>query len=118
MPQDPIPRRETLLVASTLAATVAFGTAAAPTGANAQAAASTVDTRIGKIDLLMGLPANAEVERRIYDEMDFQRACQGYIWALPIVSMNEWNATACRPTMRSSSRLPPKSRQLLRTARQ
>jgi hypothetical protein len=90
MPQDPITRRETLLAASTLAATVAFGTAAAPVGANAQAAASTVDTRIGKIDLLMGLPANAEVERRIYDEMDFQRACQGYIWALPIVSMNEW----------------------------
>src|SRR5262245_4236120 len=48
-----------------------------------------VDSRIGKIDLVMGLPANAEVERKIYDEMDFQRACQAYIWAVPIVGMNE-----------------------------
>src|SRR5215471_16350344 len=50
----------------------------------------TVDTRIGKIDLTMGLPANAQVEQKIYDEMDFQRACQAYIWATPIVAMNEW----------------------------
>jgi hypothetical protein len=49
-----------------------------------------VDSRIGKIDLVMGLPANAQVEQRIYDEMDFQRACQAYIWALPIVGMNEF----------------------------
>jgi hypothetical protein len=48
-----------------------------------------VDSRIGKIDLVMGLPANAQVEQRIYDEMDFQRACQAYIWALPIVGMND-----------------------------
>jgi hypothetical protein len=50
----------------------------------------TVDTRIGKIDVLMGLPANAQVEQKIYDELDFQRATQAYIWALPIVAMNEW----------------------------
>jgi hypothetical protein len=50
----------------------------------------TVDTRIGKIELLMGLPANAQVEQKIYDELDFQRASQAYIWALPIVAMNEW----------------------------
>src|SRR5262245_18810187 len=52
--------------------------------------AETVDTRIGTIDLRMGLPANAQVEQKIYDEMDFQRACQAYIWALPIVGMHEW----------------------------
>ena len=28
--------------------------------------------------------------QKIYDEMDFQRATQAYIWALPIVAMNEW----------------------------
>ena len=54
------------------------------------ATTGTVDTPIGKIDLLMGLPANAQVEKKIYDEMDFQRACQAYIWATPIVAMNEW----------------------------
>ena len=49
-----------------------------------------LDTRIGKIDLVMGLPANAQVEQKIYDEMDFQRASQAYIWGIPIVGMNEW----------------------------
>jgi hypothetical protein len=58
------------------------------------ATTGTVDTPIGKIDLLMGLPANAQVEKKIYDEMDFQRACQAYIWATPIVAMNEWRACA------------------------
>src|SRR5262245_10787183 len=56
-----------------------------------------VDTRLGKIDLLMGLPANAQVEQRIYDEMDYQRACQAYIWAVPIVGMNEWKRSHLGP---------------------
>src|SRR5262245_39408604 len=56
-----------------------------------------VDTRIGKIGLVMGLPANAEVERKIYDEMDYQRACQAYIWAIPIVAMNEWKRAHLGP---------------------
>jgi len=60
------------------------------TRAENTATTGTVDTPIGKIDLLMGLPANAQVEKKIYDEMDFQRACQAYIWATPIVAMNEW----------------------------
>src|SRR5215510_12984541 len=54
------------------------------------APSSSVNTRIGKIDLAMGLPANTEVEKKLYDEMDFQRACQANIWATPIVAMNEW----------------------------
>jgi hypothetical protein len=38
----------------------------------------------------MGLPATPEIVQKIYDEMDFQRATQAYIWALPIVAFNEW----------------------------
>src|SRR5262245_39100356 len=49
-----------------------------------------VQTPIGDIKLQFGLPANAEEERRIYDQMDFQRATQGYIWAIPFVAMAEW----------------------------
>lgn len=30
------------------------------------------------------MPTKATVEK-LYDEMDFQRACQAYLWALPIV---------------------------------
>src|SRR5262252_3763446 len=58
---------------------------------------STVATRLGKIDLVIGLPANAQVERKIYDEMDYQRACQAYIWAVPIVGMNEWKRSHLGP---------------------
>jgi hypothetical protein len=50
----------------------------------------TVETPIGDIKLQFGLPANADEERRIYDELDFQRATQGYIWAIPFVAMAEW----------------------------
>ena len=58
--------------------------------AQQRALTGALDTRIGKIDLVMGLPANAQVEQKIYDEMDFERASQAYIWGIPIVGMNEW----------------------------
>lgn len=54
------------------------------------ATTGTIQTRIGPMDLFMGMPATSEVEQKIYDEMDFQRATQAYIWALPIVAFNEW----------------------------
>jgi hypothetical protein len=47
---------------------------------------STADTRIGTLDFELGLPTEASVEK-LYDELDFQRACQAYIWALPLVGM-------------------------------
>ncbi len=45
-----------------------------------------VETRIGTLDFDMGMPTQ-ETIKKLYDEMDFQRACQGYIWGLPIVSI-------------------------------
>ena len=55
--------------------------------------AETIDTRIGKLefthDFANGYPTDAAVEK-LYDERDFQRACQAYLWALPIVSMAQW----------------------------
>ncbi|WP_194790359.1 DUF1254 domain-containing protein [Pseudomonas sp. UFMG81] len=53
-------------------------------------AIETAKTPIGDIQLQFGLPANPAEERRIYDEMDFQRATQGYIWAIPFVAMAQW----------------------------
>src|SRR6476659_238988 len=61
-----------------------------PSYAAEDATTGAIDTRIGKIDLDKGLPANAEVEQKIYDELDFQRATQAYIWALPVVAFEEW----------------------------
>ena len=48
----------------------------------------TRDTRIGTLQFEKGYPSDSTVEK-LYDEMDFQRATQAYIWALPAVaSMN------------------------------
>ena len=43
-----------------------------------------IDTRIGKFDLELGVPTKASAEK-LFDDMDFQRACQAYLWALPSV---------------------------------
>jgi hypothetical protein len=66
---------KTLLVVAILAA-IGFG---------AVARAETVDTRIGKLDFELGVPTPGTVTK-LYDEMDLQRACQLYLWALPAVS--------------------------------
>ncbi len=46
----------------------------------------TVDTRIGGIDLMSGYPTARSTEK-LYDELDFQRAVQAFIWAVPVVSL-------------------------------
>jgi hypothetical protein len=48
--------------------------------------AETVDTRIGKLDFELGVPTK-ETVAKLYDEIDFQRACQLYLWALPVVNV-------------------------------
>ena len=55
--------------------------------------AETLDTRIGKLefthDFANGYPTDATV-KKLFNEMDFQRAVQAYIWAIPAVSMSQW----------------------------
>lgn len=46
--------------------------------------AETVDTHIGKLELQVGYPST-EAAAKLFDEMDFQRATQAFIWALPAV---------------------------------
>jgi hypothetical protein len=52
-----------------------------------------VESRIGPLefthDFANGFPTDATVEK-LYDERDFQRACQAYIWSLPAVSFTAW----------------------------
>ena len=54
---------------------------------------TTFDTRIGKLefthDFANGYPTRETVEK-LYDERDFQRACQAYLWSIPAVSFAEW----------------------------
>ena len=49
----------------------------------------TKDTRIGKLNFESGYPSDDAVQK-LYDEMDFQRACQAYLWGIPAVGLNEW----------------------------
>lgn len=52
-------------------------------------AQETEDTRIGKLTFENGYPSEETVQK-LYDEMDFQRACQAYLWGIPAVGLNEW----------------------------
>jgi len=53
----------------------------------------TIKTRIGTLkfthDFANGYPTDETVEK-LYDERDFQRACQAYLWSLPAVSFASW----------------------------
>lgn len=55
--------------------------------------AEKIQTRIGELefthDFANGYPTDKTVQK-LFDEMDFQRASQAYLWALPIVSMAQW----------------------------
>jgi len=65
--------------------------AAALVGALAFAATSTraeeINTRIGKLEVVNGFPT-AEAAKKLFDESDFQRATQAYIWGLPAVGFH------------------------------
>src|SRR5580698_11519074 len=58
-----------------------------------------VETRIGKLefthDFANGYPTDATVDK-LYDERDFQRACQAYLWSLPAVSFASWQRGVTR----------------------
>lgn len=51
--------------------------------------AQEVQTRIGKLSFEGGYPSHETVDK-LYDEMDFQRAVQAYLWAIPLVGFAQW----------------------------
>lgn len=52
-----------------------------------------VDSRIGTLHYDVGCPT-PETSRRLFDEMDFQRAVQAYLWAYPAVSFESIRSVA------------------------
>jgi hypothetical protein len=64
-----------------------------PVMATVKNAPQAVETRIGTLefthDFANGYPTDETVEK-LYDERDFQRACQAYLWSLPAVSCAAW----------------------------
>jgi hypothetical protein len=78
----------------TLTSFLLLATAAAAQDAKrAPDAPQTIDTRIGKLDFTHdfanGYPSDATVQK-LYDERDFQRACQAYLWSLPAVAFTSF----------------------------
>ncbi len=55
---------------------------------------SVVSTRMGNLEFTEGGYAGgfptAETSDKLHDELDFQRATQAYLWAMPIVSYARW----------------------------
>jgi hypothetical protein len=63
----------------------------APLTVSPLAQAQTVDSPIGKLDFELGVPTK-ETVTKLYDAMDFQRASQLYLWALPVVGFAQLQA--------------------------
>jgi hypothetical protein len=47
-----------------------------------------INTRIGTLDFDLGVPTR-QTAAKLYDEMDFQRAVQCYLWGIPTVGVEE-----------------------------
>jgi len=75
------------LVARLLEARETPAVAAADTGPQR------IESHIGTLefthDFANGYPTDATVDK-LYDERDFQRACQAYLWSLPAVAFTAW----------------------------
>jgi hypothetical protein len=71
--------RTQILIATTLVGALAL----AATGAHAEM----IDTRAGKLEVVNGFPTT-EAAKKLFDESDFQRATQSYLWALPAVGFH------------------------------
>jgi len=59
------------------------------TAADGLPTTGSIETPIGKLEISNGYPTEATTEM-LFDEMDFQRAVQAYLWALPMIGSAQW----------------------------
>jgi len=78
---------------SRLAMAAAFAISLGTTSLSAQQLPTTgvVPSRLGKLELVNGYPTDATAAK-IYDDIDFQRATQAYLWGLPLMAMQQWQS--------------------------
>jgi hypothetical protein len=50
-----------------------------------------VETRVGELTFEGGYPSHETIDK-LYDEMDFERAVQAYLWDLPMIGFAQWQA--------------------------
>lgn len=84
----------TAALACSISAQPRSGQPASPSGTEIPlAGAQAIETRIGSLAFENGYPADTTVEQ-LFDEIDFQRACQAYLWALPAMEVAQMRKTA------------------------
>ena len=58
-----------------------------------ETAIKSYETRVGQLqfenNFEQGIPTS-ESSKRLFNEIDFQRACQTYIWSVPLMGFYEW----------------------------
>jgi hypothetical protein len=90
MAQVTLSRRNTLLGATTLAAASTWGPFTLRlSSAVAQPITNAKDTYIGRLEFTHEFPGGyptKDTVNKLYDERDFQRGVQAYLWAIPMVS--------------------------------
>ena len=72
---------------------VALAVALMGASAHAQTTPDSVQTRIGPLSFERGFPTE-ETKRKVFDEIDYQRAVQAYLWAYPAVSFESIRVAA------------------------
>ena len=86
-------RRDLLVRSAGAVAAGVFGLTSYAHAQTAGSASQRIETRIGTLefthDFANGYPTDATIEK-LYDERDFQRACQAYLWSLPAVAFAAW----------------------------
>ena len=61
-----------------------------------------IGTRIGPIEVQNGYPSQSAA-KALYDELDFQRASQAYLWALPAVGFTVCTSLTCARSARRTA---------------
>ena len=74
-----------LLLATTLVAGLTIASTRAQNAPTFIPTANAVETRIGTLKFEQGFPTE-ETKNKVFDEIDYQRAVQTYLWAYPAVS--------------------------------
>lgn len=77
------------IIAHMTMSSTSFATTKQPVKKSSRALEGTVETRIGSLEFINGYPSDKTVDK-LYNELDFQRAVQAYIWGLPMVEIAEW----------------------------
>ncbi len=80
---------KSVLAQNMLAATLVAGLTSTSAWAQQLPTTGTVNSRLGKLEINNGFPTEATV-KKLYDDIDFQRASQAYLWGLPLIAMVQW----------------------------